>query len=187
MSTEQQIPEVRFDFEQAAPVFPRPAAKTAILIPIPLTEGGDQLPTFIRPEWGGVQVFYGDYYGIVVDGEAVYGSAEDQWEAMHTQLEPGIWVKTGIPQAYQADAACRIVTLIPEEDGNVREASYVLSPGDWILRQPGGEVQHVKAKKFGDIYFSPEKADQLGLTDMSQEEFSLWAVKAARESLLVEA
>lgn len=169
------VPEVQFDAEQAERIFPRPVLKQAVLIPIPNAEGGDELPSYIRPEWGGLQVFFGDYYGIVHNGEVVYGSAKDQWELMHTQVEPDFWVKTAVPTAYQATEPCRIVTLIPSEFGGFREANYVLKTGDWVVRQPGGEVQHVKAEKFGDIYFSHEEAAELGLTELSNEAFAEWA------------
>ncbi len=176
-----EIPEVRFDMENARPVFPRPNLKHAVYITIPHTDTQDELPTFITPEWGGVQVFYGDYYGIVQDGKVIYGSAREQWEQMHTVVAPGYWVKTSIPTAYRATEKCRIVTLIPTDDGSIREANYVLNIGDWILRQPGGEVQHVKAEKFEGIYFSDIEIAELGLLRMTGEEFAQWATAQVRD------
>lgn len=180
------VPEVRFDETVAIPIFPRPVPKMAVLVPIPTTSAGDdesELPTFIKPEWGGVQVFYGDYYGIVVDGVVVYGSAKDQWEAMHTQVKPELWVKTAVPTAYQATEACRIVTLVPTDDGNVREADYTLELGDWIVRQPGGEVQHIKLAKYDGIYYSRGEAEACGLDHMTPEEFAAWAVEQVRATV----
>ncbi|MFZ1301532.1 MAG: hypothetical protein WAQ27_03065 [Candidatus Microsaccharimonas sp.] len=172
-----EVPEVRFSFDDAYPIYPRPQVKNAALVHIPLLEEGGDLPTFIRPEWGGVQVFYGDYYAIVKDGEVIYGSAKEQWEAMHTETYPGSgsWIKTAVPLAYRASEACRIVTLIPDESGAIKEASFVLKPQDWIVRQPGGEVQHIKAEKYPTIYFTPAEAVELGLTQMSATEFADWA------------
>jgi hypothetical protein len=152
----------------------------AALVPIPHAEDGSEITTFIKPEWGGVQVFYGSYYGIISNGVVIYGSAKDQWEAMHSQVRHEHWVKTAVPLAYQASGPCRIVTLIPADDGGVREANYTLEPSDWIVRQPGGEVQHVKAAKFGAIYFSHEEAVALGLTGMTSDEFADWAVGQVR-------
>ena len=181
------IPEVRFDQEVARPIFPRPVLKHATLVRIPQTDDSAELPTYIKPEWGGVQVFYGDYYGIIglLEGKSVviYGSAKEQWEAMHTLIVPGYWVKTAVPTAYAATEPCRIVTLIPTDDGSIREANFILEVGDQIVRQPGGEVQHVKAAKFDGIYFSDSEAQALGLTDMSAEQFAEWAVSQVRQSI----
>jgi len=94
-----KVPEVRFDAARATRIFPRPVAKNAVLIRIPRTQDGSTLPTFIQAEWGAPQVFYGDYYGIVAAGEVIYGSAQVQWEDMHSSVEPGYWVKTAVPTA----------------------------------------------------------------------------------------
>lgn len=180
------IPEVRFDANRGIRIFPRPIVKYAVLVHIPLTEDGAELPSFIRPEWGTVQIFYGSFY-VVVDrdkGVAAYGSAKQQWEAMHSMIRPGYWVKTAVPLAYTATEPCRIVTLITNTQGEVREADYVLDAGDWIVRQPGGEVQHVKASRYPDIYFSKEEAATLGLDAMTPEQFAQWAVNEARAAII---
>lgn len=172
-----------FDEDRAIRIFPLPLEKHAALVHIPLTQDGSSIPTFIQPEWGGVQVFYGDYYAILRDGEVVYGSAKEQWEAMHTQLLPGVWVKTGVPVAYQATEPTKIVTLIPTEDGaigSVREAVFVVQPGDWIVRQPGGEIQHIKAAKFEKLYFPPEVVTQVGLDKLSDRAFHEWVLEAVQ-------
>lgn len=174
-----KLPVVKFDDTQAVRVFPRPELKTAALVSVPLLEGGVELPSFIVAEWGGIQQFLGDYYAIIRDGEVVYGSAQVQWDLMHTMLSPGVWVKTGIPTAYQATEPCRITTLILLEDGAVRETSVELEPGAWIMRQPGGEVQHVREEKMPKIYFTQEEAETLGLTEMDQATFATWALRQA--------
>lgn len=170
------LPVVQFDESTAVRIFPRPELKEAIFVSIPKLEGGVELANYIVPEWGGVQQFLGDYYAIVKDGKVVYGSAKEQWEAMHVQMTPGRWIKTAIPTAYQATESCRVVTLILNEDSSVRETSTELAPGDWIVRQPGGEVQHIRAEKMPNIYFTWREAQNLGLDEMTQEEFSDWAL-----------
>ena len=174
---DQNLPIVRFDESIAERVFPRPELKRAAFVPIPEIEGVE-LQQLIVPEWGGVQQFLGSYYAIIIDGRVAYGSAREQWELMHVQVEgsPGLWVKTGVPMAYEAMVPCRVITLILQEDSSVRETSVSLNPGDWVLRQPGGEVQHVQAAKMGRIYFSREEALQLGLVDMTNEQFAQWAI-----------
>ncbi|HSH18110.1 MAG TPA: hypothetical protein VK978_01880 [Candidatus Saccharimonadales bacterium] len=187
--TTTNVPEVRFDAGLAQPIFPRPVLKNAVLVHIPRTETGSLIPTFIKAEWGDLQVFYGDYYAIIGDEDdrkvVIYGSAKEQWENMHTPVAPGFWVKTAVPTAYQATEPCRIVTLIPSADGNIREANFVLAPGDWVVRQPGGEVQHIKQAKFAGIYFSHEEANELGLTYLPHQQFAIWAVQQVRQSVSV--
>ncbi|HUO61940.1 MAG TPA: hypothetical protein VMT96_00625 [Candidatus Bathyarchaeia archaeon] len=178
---DQDVPEVRFDPERAVRIFPRPVAKHAVLVPIPLTESGSEIPTFILAEWGDLQVFYGSYYGIVQGGEVIYGSAKDQWENMHSPITPGYWVKTSVPRAYRATEPCRIVTMIPSDDDGIREANFVLKVDDLIVRQPGGEVQHIKAEKFEGIYYTDDEAVLLGLIHMTDEQFAAWAVEMVRE------
>jgi hypothetical protein len=183
MSGHDEIPEVHFDVSRAQAIYPRPILKNAVLVRIPKTSDGYEIPTFIRPEWDGIQVFYGNYYAIHKNGEVAYGSAKEQWIAMHSQVRPGLWVKTAIPYAYRATEVCRIITLIPSNDGGIKEANTILQPGDWIVRQPGGEVQHVKATNYPDIYYSQNEAGELGLTRMSSEDFVQWALTQASASL----
>lgn len=175
-SMNNALPVVKFDESIAARIFPRPELKMAAFMPIPRLEGGVELPTFIRAEWGEVQQFLGDYYVVIKDGKVIYGSAQLQWELMHVQIAPGRWVKVGIPTAYQATESCRVTTMILLEDGALRETSVELQSGDWIVRQPGGEVQHIKAAKKPQIYFTAEEAADLGLDAMTQLEFSNWAL-----------
>lgn len=180
--SDNSIPEVVFNPDAGVRIFPRPQHKQAVLVSIPTTSDENVLPTFIKPEWDGVQVFYGDYYAIIVDGRVVYGSAKDQWENMHTRVadQTDRWIKTAVPKAYMASEPCRIVTLIPGRGGGeVRETNYNLNPGDWIVRQPGGEIQHIKADYFPAIYFSDEEAKEAGLPEMSDAEFANWAIAQA--------
>lgn len=170
------IPEITFDETLSERVYPRAELKHATLVRVPVLDGVP-LATYIRPEWGGVQFFQGNYYLIIgEDGAARYGSAYYQWLNMHSEITAGYWVKTAIPTAYQVDRQCRLVTLIPTIEGGVAETNYVMAPNDWVLRQPGGEIQHVKIVKFPDSYYSREEAADLGLHGMSGKQFRDWAI-----------
>ena len=169
---------------QLRTIYPRPELKQAVLvvIPEPATNADDLLPTFIQTGWGQVMTFFGSYYGVVVNGVIDYGSAKIQWENMHTLLDQtrGLWVKTGIPQAYQIQRPSRLTTMTP---GNPRETVYTFRPGDWLVRQPGGELQHIKFEKIDGIYHTDVEAHALGLNQMSPEQFADWAVAQASAKL----
>lgn len=176
------IPRVNFDDGRAFPIYPKPVAKHAALVRVPMTDDGFEVPTLIKPEWGGIQNFLGDYYAIIrADGVVRYGSARLQWEAMHTRLAPAYWVKTAVPLAYRATEVCRVVTYVLDQAGDTtREVSCRLEPNDWIVKQPGGEVQHITESKYREAYFSQAEAEALGLPAMSAEEFAAWALAEAR-------
>lgn len=177
-----ELPEIVFDDTRALTLYPRPEPKQAVLILIPRTEDGDELPTFIRPRAGGLQVFYGNFYGLIdADGIVRRGSAQAQWEAMHVMVKPGYWVKVTTPHGYQATETCRIVTLIPAENGGeVREHSDIVNPGDWIVRQPGGELQYIRAAKYSTFYYTQPEAESAGLHLMTPDLFAAWAIEQAR-------
>ncbi len=174
------LPVVKFDDAQAVPIFPRPELKCAVLVVTPRAQDGSELPTVIWAEWGQPQMFLGDFYLIIRGGVGVYGSAKLQWKNMHTQISSDKWVKTAVPIAYQTTRRCTVVTLIIDEDNSLREAKTVVESGDWVVKQPGGEIQHIRAAKFPKIYFLANEATELGLVDMSQADFAEWAVAQAR-------
>ena len=181
----KDLPAVVFDEDRARFIYPIAEPKLAVLITIPKAEDGQELPTTLQPLAGGLQVFYGSYYGIVnEEGNVRRGSAKAQWENMHVKVGPGYWVKVTLPRAYQSDQTCRIVTLIPSPDGDiVREHNDIVDPGDWIVRQPGGELQYIRAAKFSKFYYSQEGAEERGLHLMTPAEFSAWAIEQARTVL----
>lgn len=183
--SDNDLPVVKFDDNAALRIFPRPELKTADFVQTPRTQDGSELPTVIQAEWGQPQMFLGDFYVIVRDGVVVYGSAAIQWRFMHTEMEPGRWVKTGIPLAYQATEHCTVVTLIMGEDNSIREAKTVVNPGDWVVKQPGGEVQHIRAAKYPTIYFTAQEAQDLGLVHLTSEQFAAWAVAHIKALALV--
>ena len=180
-----EVAELVFDHDKAGPIFPRPVVKTAQLVRLPRV-GEQKVPISIQPEWGGVQTFLNDFY--LVQGEdGTYGSAGHQWLAMHTLIiGETLWVKTTVPMAYVTDATVRIVTLLPdpEDSSRVVEANQIAIPGDWIVCQPGGEIQPIKAVKYPKIYFSHDEAVSLGLPDMTLDQFTAWAIEQARMSLV---
>ena len=117
------------------------------------------MSTTILAEWGSHQHFIGSFYLIVdpTSGRSKYGSAEQQWLNMHEKIGPDLWVKVTPVAAYAVDQPQVIPTLI-------EEARVTIEEGDWAVRQPGGEVQHIRAEKMPLLYFTSEEAEQLGLT-----------------------
>jgi len=186
---DQSAPVHVFDVSRATPWFPRPVVKWAIRVPVP-----DNFPTFIQPEWDQTgttpQVFYGSYY-LMLDphGRGRYGSAAVQWEAMHTQLDlaqvvigvpTAAYVKIAVPIGYRVTNRCRIATSVPLGGGHVFESEKEVEAGTLILRQPGGEIQHVRAVDEVETYFSNGEAQHLGLHHILADGiFPAWATNQA--------
>lgn len=178
------LPEALFDENRASTYYPKPVVKRASLVPVT-----NDFPTFIRPEWDDTglhpQVFYGSYFLILDEnGKGRYGSAYDQWMNMHRQVapqaDPTLWVKVLPPVGYHIDEACVLVTMIPTEDGKgIRESRKAIKPGTLVLKQPGGEFQFVQPKDESKTYYPPEEAHQLGLPNMTVEQFGSWAMSQA--------
>lgn len=180
-------PELVFDESKAEPRFPIPVIKSAVLVPI-----HEQFPSFIQPEWDedgtDPQVFIGSYYLVLDgDGRGRYGSAYEQWRNMHQQVpaapgQPAInWVKVEIPMGYHVDEITDIVTLMPdpEQEEGFQEARKTIAAGTLVLRQPGGELQHVRPADEPLTYFTPEKAAGLGLPELTLSQFAIWAIEHA--------
>lgn len=91
----------------------------------------------------GVQRLKGPFYAVVEDDQT-YGAAQHEFEAVHASVGPNRWIKTESVQAYRAEAACTIRTLIGEHE----ESRVDAAPGDWIVRQPTGEVNVLTAAAF---------------------------------------
>jgi len=193
--TDLSAPPHEFDDSRATIWFPRPVVKWAVLVPIP-----DDFPTFIQPEWNATsakpkpQIFYGSYYLMLDEfGRGRYGSAAIQWENMHTQLDVGhlvtgvpaaAYVKTEVPTGYCVFKRCTISTSVPLGGGHVFESDVVIEPGTLILRQSGGEIQHVRPADLTKTYFLPKEAEELGLRAMLDAgEFPDWAYDRAMESI----
>jgi hypothetical protein len=150
----EQFPELKFDDNKARPRFPIPILKHAVLVPVQ-----DGYPTHIRPEWDDTglspQVFIGSWYAMLNkdETEVRYGSAKDQWENMHIAVEAtdrhfSGWLKVLVPTGYHTDEIHDIVTLINDENqpGGFREARKTIAEGTLVLKQPGGEIQHVRSE-----------------------------------------
>lgn len=132
-----------FDEDKAKPYIPRPSfTKTAIL----LEPASDDAITVIRTPFG-EQTFRGRFY-LVAEGDASYGAAPDQFERAHEMTEPNQWVKSEPILAYQTNEECLIETFI----GDLSEATVLAKPGDWIIKQPTGEVMVVGADAFATRY-----------------------------------
>ncbi len=178
--SETETPVVTFDETRAVRIFPRPELKEAVYVSVAKLDNEFELNTYLRPEWGGVQQMMGDFYAIIKHGRVVYGSARLQWESMHYQISEDEWVKVGVPLAHPVTERCRVITLILQDDATLKEASVELQPGDWIVRQPGGEVQHIMKEKLRQIYFGADEIVEHGFDDMSDEQFRDWVLEHIR-------
>lgn len=186
-------PELVFEDERATPRFPIPVIKHAVVVPV-----HENFPSFIQPEWDddghNPQVFIGNYFLILDDdGRGRYGSAYDQWINMHRQIPPTpgqtatSWVKTTVPMGYHTGEDLDIVTMIPDPNivGGIQEARKTIGGGTLVLRQPGGEIQHVRRADEEKTYFSSHTAEMLGLTSMTLVEFDIWAIENATPAHLL--
>lgn len=118
--------------------------KTALLVEPADSDGRTTIETSF-----GQQRFVGAFY-VVADGAGSYGAARNEFEASHTQLEPGRWVRTAPVLAYQAGEESVVDTVI----GDHLEGSVTARPGDWIVRQPTGELMVIGAEEFARRYVS---------------------------------
>lgn len=111
--------------------------------------------TTIVPEWGGEQKFRGPYMEVLGgDGKPAYGSALDEWNQNNERV-PGTeqgWVKVTPVTAYQHKGEPRAVETVLKD--GTKETKNVANDGDWIVRQPNGEVQVVKDSEFRSRYES---------------------------------
>lgn len=132
-----------FDDDRAAPYQPdRSFVKTAIALePVP-----PDATTVIRTSFG-EQTFRGRFY-LVAEGDESYGAAPAEFERAHRMTAPNQWVKIEPVRAYQATEACLIETFI----GSLSETKVIAQPGDWIVKQPTGEVMVVEATAFDSRY-----------------------------------
>lgn len=133
----------RFDEARADRFRPRPSfAKTALLVEV---AEPDDVTTIEAPF--GRQTFRGPFY-VVADGDRTYGAARDEFEASHRRLDDGRWEKTASVLAYRTGDRCTVETRVGEQ----LEATTTAEPGDWIVRQPGGEVMVVRPDEFEARY-----------------------------------
>lgn len=138
---------IQFDDAKAKTYRPIPQLKIGKIVEKP-----DDEVTTITASWGTMD-FHGSYVQVYdrETGEPDYGCALDEWLAMHERVEgePDGWVKTASVQAYQTDHAGTLVTRLA---GGSFETIASVVAGDWIVRQIGGEVQHIKEAKFPQLY-----------------------------------
>lgn len=111
--------------------------KTAVLVEEPAT---------YETSWG-VQEMHGPHYRINLGDEAPYGSEKSRFEAEHVEVDGG-YRKSAVIDAYQVTETTPVTTYL---DGKI-ETENVAEPGDWIVRQPQGEVMVVSTEKFGRLY-----------------------------------
>lgn len=138
-------PEHVFDEALARWYLPRhDHVKTAILVVV----ADPDAVTVIRTSFG-EQTMRGAFYA-VSEGNGSYGATQEQFERTHERLSATTWRKSAPVLAYPADGACRVDTYVAD----TREASIVARPGDWIVRQAGGEVMVLSPEAFEERYQS---------------------------------
>jgi dTDP-4-dehydrorhamnose reductase len=89
----------------------------------------------------------GDFY-VVAEGTNTYGASRSEFEATHKQVAPNRWIKRESVLAYQATERCKVQTMLGEQV----ESDVVAEVGDWIVRQPAGELIVVKSAEFSERY-----------------------------------
>jgi hypothetical protein len=111
-------------------------------------------------EWGAPMTMAGPFYIIqdYASGAVRYCSARAEWEAMHEELAPGVWLKTATVDAYQLDGPAVVSTVLASGHLEVYStAGHPAEAGDWIVRQQGGEIQVISQETFPGIYIVPEE------------------------------
>jgi hypothetical protein len=131
--TPDDLPLHTFEERKARRYRPNPElAKTAILVE--LTDPTASVE--ILASFGESQTLSGAFY-IVAEGGGSYGSSREEFERSHTQVAPNQYVRAADVLAYRATEPCRVETVLSDA---TRETTVVARPGDWIVRQPRGEV-----------------------------------------------
>lgn len=123
--------------------------------------------------WGSNQEFPGPHYtivgaiqeapefvgGRVISTTDVYGCAIDEFKAMY---EPAgghhEYRKTETIRAVCVDEPFRVDTTT--RDGNVEVAAARGEAGDWVVLQPRGERQLIKARSFDELYEPVPESDE---------------------------
>jgi hypothetical protein len=114
--------------------------------------------------WGANQEIPGPHYIIVgsvrsgarfvggrLIGGEVYGCIEDEFAAMYEPTgRPNEYRKTATVHALQIEGPFTLDTTT--RDGNVEVRKARGRAGDWVVLQPRGERQLVKAEEFSDLY-----------------------------------
>lgn len=136
-----------FDIARASDFLARPIEKTAILVRIPNDE------TVVLEAPFGTQVLRGPFYA-VAEGAGSYGASKDAFESTHRRVGPARWVRSASVSAYQVDENCTVETFVDD----LHESSVEARPGDWIVRQPTGEVMVITPTAFAERY-RPADAD----------------------------
>jgi hypothetical protein len=124
--------------------------KTAILVR--LVDPSDTVT--IRAPFG-PEGMRGEFY-IVASEEGSYGASRTEFEDSHIEVEPNRWVKHATVDAYEATEACRVDTHLAD---GTHEASVEVRPGDWIVRQPAGEVMALDPAAFALRYEAADKPE----------------------------
>lgn len=96
----------------------------------------------------GPQRMRGAFYA-VAEGEGSYGAAREEFEAHHQRVGPSRWIKRGRVEAYRALSRCIVHTVL---SNGMDETTVEADQGDWIVRQPDGELTVLDAASFAERY-----------------------------------
>jgi hypothetical protein len=131
--TPDDLPIHTFEERRARRYRPNPElAKTAILVEL----ADPTASVEILASFGEFQTLSGSFY-VVAEGDGSYGSSREEFERAHTKVGPNQYVRAADVLAYRATEPCRVETVLSDA---TRETMVVARPGDWIVRQPRGEV-----------------------------------------------
>lgn len=156
------VPALKYDARAARVYTPRPdVVRKAEIIDRP----SGTVSEVVAPD-GEVMRFDGPYALVEEPGRPGqhYGVALDEWRATYSQVpgKPGSWVKTAEVKAYRHTGEPRLVTTTI--DGKVERVN-VAHEGDWIVRNPGGEIQVVADEQFQRLYAA---SDAMGRQEFDQ-------------------
>jgi hypothetical protein len=140
----EDTPVHEFNEEHAKEFEPRSSyVKTAILVEL----ANPDATVTIRAPFG-AEVMKGAFY-IVASPQGSYGAARAEFEDTHVEVEPCRWVKRARVQAYQTAKPCRVETWLAD---GTHEGTVDAKPGDWIVKQDGGEVMVLTDNDFAARY-----------------------------------
>lgn len=102
-------------------------------------------PADYKVPWGD-QSF--DRPHMAVQCDMPYGIHLDEFESTHIQVGEDLYVKSAKIRALQLTEETEIITMVSGEE----ESRSLVPAGEWIVRNPGGEVYPVPDEEFRSKY-----------------------------------